>query len=62
MWLSEGGEKSPKNVCWNGGVKAAVERKEATWNKDAKDKIYRDLQRREEKGKMLYISELKGGM
>ena len=33
MWLSEGGGKSPNNIWWNGVVQAAVERKEAAWNK-----------------------------
>ena len=54
--------ENPKNVCWNDGVKAAVERKGVAWNKVlgarnevTKEKMYRELRNKERGIKGVYI-------
>ena len=44
MWLSEGGEKDPKEVLWNNVIKSLVERKEAAWKEalGARDEVAKE--------------------
>ena len=49
--------KNPKRVWWNNEIKAAVRRKDAAWKEvlaaskeEAKEKMYGNIERREEKG------------